>query len=123
VSVRRQVWESLVSMVRVYAHAASLNGVACDVTISTEAAVVTRKSGTLTIQCSEETGEGSWRLVHLVPALTGSGECEEWGEFHIDEHGVLMFPAGPKELDTAAIDWIDHLVHVSSNEPVSVLKT
>jgi hypothetical protein len=107
-------------MVRVYAHAAALNGVACDVTVSADEAVVTRKGGTLTIRCSEETGEGSWRLIHLV---TGSGECEEWGEFHIDEHGVLVFPAGPKELDTAAIDWIDHLVHVSTDEPVSVLKT
>jgi hypothetical protein len=112
VSVRRQVWESLVSMVRVYAHAASLNGVAVDVTVSPEKAVVRRQAATFTIQCSEETGAGSWRLVH--------GECEEWGEFHIDEHGVLMFPAGPKELDAAAIDWIDHLVHVSTNE--SVLK-
>jgi hypothetical protein len=99
-------------MLRVYAHAASLNGVACDVTPSAEKAVVTRQGATLTIQCSEETGAGSWRLIH--------GECEEWGEFHIDEHGVLMFPAGPKELDTAAIDWIDRLVHVSTN--VSVLK-
>jgi hypothetical protein len=123
VSVRLQVWESLVSMVRVYAHAASLNGVACDVTTSAEAAVVTRKGATLTIQYSEETGDGCWRLVHLVPALTGSGDCEEWGGFHIDEHGVLMFPAGPKELDTAAIDWIDHLVHASTIEPVSILKT
>jgi hypothetical protein len=119
VSVRRQVWESLVSMVRVYAHAASMNGVACDVTTSAEAAVVTRQGATLTLKNSEETGAGSWRLVHF----TGSGDCEEWGEFHIDEHGVLMFPAGPKELDIAAIDWIDHLVHVSTNEPVSVLKT
>jgi hypothetical protein len=115
VSVHRQVWESLVSMVRVYAHAAGLNGVVCDVTASAEEAVVTRKGATLTIRCSDETGAGCWRLVH--------GECEEWGEFHIDEHGALMFPAGPKELDTAAIDWIDHLVHVSTNEPVSVLKT
>jgi hypothetical protein len=123
VSVRRQVWESLVSMVRVYAHAASLNGVACDVSFSAETAVVTRLGATLTIQCFEETGAGSWRLVHSVATSTGSGECEEWGEFHIDDHGVLMFPAGPKELDTAAIDWIDHVVHVSTNEPVSVLKT
>jgi hypothetical protein len=123
VSVRRQVWESLISMVRVYAHAAALNGVACDVTVSADEAVVTRRDGTLTIRCSEETGEGCWRLVHSVSALAGGGECEEWGEFHIDEHGVLMFPAGPKELDTAAIDWIDHLVHVSTNEPASVLKT
>jgi hypothetical protein len=111
VTLPRQIWESLVSMVKVYAHAASLNGVACDVITSADAAVVTRKSCTLTIQCSQETGAGTWRLIH--------GDCEEWGEFSIDEHGALVFPAGPKELDAAAIDWIDQLVHVS-NESLSV---
>jgi hypothetical protein len=114
VTVPRQIWESLISMVKAYAHAAGLNGIPCIVTTSPAAALVTRNRSTLTLTYSEETGAGSWRLVH--------GDCEEWGEFHIDEHGALVFPAGPKELDTAAIDWIDQLVHIS-NEPLSVLKT
>ena len=113
-TVPRQIWESLVSMVKVYAHAAGLNGIPCVVTTSTDAALVARRGCTLAITCSAETGAGSWRLLHA--------DCEEWGEFRIDEHGALVFPAGPKELDTAAIDWIDQLVHVS-HESLSVLKT
>ena len=37
-------------------------------------------------------------------------ELETWGEFRIEEDGTLNFPAGPKPLDTAAIDWVEHLV-------------
>ena len=114
-TVPRQIWESLVSMVKVYAHAASLNGIPCLVTTSAEAALVTRNGCTLAITYSAETGAGVWRFLHA--------NCEEWGQFQIDEHGALLFPAGPKELDTAAIDWIDQLAHVSttSSEPLSVI--
>jgi hypothetical protein len=34
--------------------------------------------------------------------------------FHMEEDGTLKFPAGTKPLDTAAIDWIEQLVHCSS---------
>ena len=55
------------------------------------------------------TGEGCWRITQP--------EREEWGEFRIEEDGTLNFPAGPKPLDTAAIDWIEHLAHVTSTAP------
>jgi hypothetical protein len=89
--VRGHVWESLVSMMQVYAHEASV----------------------LTISFRPDTGEANWMVTRP--------ECEESGEFRIDEHGTLVFPAGPKALDTAAIDWIgllDHTAPAVHNENV-----
>ncbi len=36
-------------------------------------------------------------------------EREECGAFRIEEDGSSNFPAGPKEIDQAAIDWIGYL--------------
>jgi hypothetical protein len=96
--VRRQVWESLVSMLQVYAHGASLNGNEYTVTSNSTAAAVKSRDRELNLSFSAESGAASWRL-------TG----EDQGTFEIDDHGLLLFPEGPKELDTAAIDWIDQL--------------
>ena len=111
--VRRHVWESLVGMLRVYAHAAGLHGKPCVVVNGPGTAVVSCAGCTLTLSFSSETGAATWRLNHA--------DCEESGEFSLDEHGTLMFPVGPKELDTAALDWIDQLHHVadtSAEQPV-----
>jgi hypothetical protein len=104
--VRRQVWESLVSMLRVYAHAASLNGKEYAVTGSTEAAEVRSEESVLNLHFEPETGEAGWRVTQP--------KREEWGVFRIEEDGTLNFPAGPKPLDTAAIEWIEQLVHSPS---------
>jgi hypothetical protein len=107
VQVRRQVWDSLVSMVRVYAHAASLN--LSDeylVTNTPEEASVKHRDSALNVRFSPETGEGCWCITQ--PAR------EEWGEFRIEADGTLKFPAGSKPLDAAAIEWIEHLAHVTS---------
>jgi hypothetical protein len=109
VQVRRHVWVSLVSMLRVYAHAASLNGKEYVVTSSSEEAWVKYQQSTLTLRFTPGTGEGCWRITQP--------EREEWGEFRIEEDGTLNFPAGPKPLDAAAIEWIEHLVHVTSTAP------
>jgi hypothetical protein len=109
VQVRRQVWDSLVSMLRVYAHAASLNGKEYVVTSSSEEAWVKYQESALSLRFNSGTGEGCWRI-------TQPGR-EEWGEFRIEEDGTLNFPAGPKPLDAAAIEWIEHLVHVTSTAP------
>jgi hypothetical protein len=109
VQVRRQVWDSLVSMLRVYAHAASLNGKEYVVTSSPEEAWVKYQESALTLRFAPTTGEGCWRITQP--------EREEWGEFRIEEDGTLNFPAGPKPLDAAAIEWIEHLVHVTSTAP------
>ena len=105
--VRRQVWHSLVSMLQVYAHAASLNGRAVAVTSTEFGAVVRYEDASLTITFAALTGHATWRS--LRPGR------EERGSFEIDEHGALNFPSGPKELDAAAIDWMDHL---AQPEPV-----
>jgi hypothetical protein len=101
VDVRHHVWESLVSMLRVYAHAASLHGDAYEVTVSPESAWVKHQDSALSIQFSPDTGEGNWCVKHP--------EREECGAFRIEEDGTLTFPIGAKELDTAVIDWLDHL--------------
>jgi hypothetical protein len=99
--VRSHVWESLASMLRVYAHAASLNGGPYIVTSASNDATVKHEDSTLILHFSPDTGEGNWCATHP--------EREECGAFRIDEHGTLTVPAGPKEIDQAAIDWIGHL--------------
>jgi hypothetical protein len=107
VQVRRQVWESLASMLRVYAHAASLNaGDEYLVTSTPEEAVVKHRDSALTLRFSPETGVGCWRIIQ--PGR------DEFGEFRIEADGTLNFPAGSKPLDAAAIEWIEHLAHVTS---------
>jgi hypothetical protein len=99
--VRSHVWESLISMLRVYAHAASLNSSPYVVTGSSTGARVEHGDSLLSLHFSPDTGEGDWCVIHL--------EREECGAFRIDEHGSLILPAGPKEIDQAAIDWIGYL--------------
>jgi hypothetical protein len=107
VQVRRQVWDSLTSMLRVYAHAAGLNaGDEYLVTSTSEEALVKHRDSALNLRFSAETGEGCWRIIQ--PGR------EEWGEFRIEADGTLNFPAGHKPLDAAAIEWIEHLAHVTS---------
>jgi hypothetical protein len=96
-------------MVRVYAHAASLNGKEYVVTSDPENAWVKYQEYALTLRFAPATGEGCWRITQP--------EREEWGEFRIEEDGTLNFPAGPKALDAAAIEWIEHLVHATSTAP------
>ena len=112
--VRRHVWESLVSMMQVYAHAASLNGKEYVVTSDSGKVSVKHDASVLTISFDPDTGQANWMVTRP--------ECEESGEFRIDEHGTLVFPAGDKALDTAAIDWIallDHTAPAVHNENVT----
>jgi hypothetical protein len=112
VQVRRQVWESLTSMLRVYAHAASLN--AADeylVTSTSEEASVKHRDLALNLLFNPENGDGSWHITQ--PAR------EEFGEFRIEADGTLNFPAGSKPLDAAAIEWIEHLVHAEAHPPLA----
>jgi hypothetical protein len=115
VEVRSHVWESLVSMLRVYAHAASLNGNAHVVTGGSNEARVEHEDSSLILHFSPDTGEGNWCVTHP--------EREECGVFRIEEDGTLTFPIGPKELDTAVIDWLDHLGRgkVIEDEPISTI--
>ena len=106
VQVRRHVWDSLTSMLRVYAHAAGINaGDEYLVTSSTEEASVKHRESALNLRFNAETGVGCWRI--LQPGR------EEFGEFRIEADGALNFPAGSKPLDAAAIEWIEHLAHAT----------
>jgi hypothetical protein len=88
-------------MLRVYAHAAGLNGNAYEVTTGSDTAWVKHQASALDLRFSRDTGEGNWCVTHP--------EREECGAFRIEEDGSLKFPAGPKEIDQAAIDWIGYL--------------
>src|ERR1700722_9707627 len=105
--VRGHVWESLVSMMQVYAHAASLNGKEYVVTSDASTVSVKHQDRVLAVSFDPETGDASWKVTRP--------QCEEVGEFHIDEHGALVFPAGPRALDTAAMDWIALLDHAAGH--------
>src|SRR3979490_565328 len=89
VQVRRQVWDSLTSMLRVYAHAAGLNaGDEYLVTSTSDEASVKHGDSALSWGFTAEPGVGCWRI--LQPRR------EEFGEFRIEPDGILNFPAGCK---------------------------
>jgi hypothetical protein len=112
IQVRSQVWDSLTSMLRVYAHAASLNDASeYVVTSSSEEASVRHLESTLSLRFNSATGEGSWRITRPTR--------EEFGEFRIEEDGTLVFPVGPKPLDQAAIDWLEQLKHAEFHRPLA----
>jgi hypothetical protein len=114
VNVRSHVWESLVSMLRVYAHAASLNGSPYSVTSGLNEVSVKHQDSELSLHFSPGTGEGDWCVTHP--------EREECGAFRIEEDGTLALPAAPKEIDQAAIDWIGYLGRDKViDEPMSTL--
>ena len=101
VEVRRQIWESLVSMIRVYAHAASLNSGEYGVASTGADVWVTRDQRSLHISYSAKSGAARWILETPGPAAQG--------EFEIDQDGHILFPEGPRELDEAAINWVHQL--------------
>jgi hypothetical protein len=107
VQVRRHIWESLVSMLQVYARAAGLNGKEFLVTSAPDSAWVKHHDAVLSLRFDPGTGEASWRI--------NQAEREEWGEFRIEADGTLVCPAGPKPLDAAALDWIEQLSHATSH--------
>jgi hypothetical protein len=102
IQVRSQIWESLVTMLRVYAHAASLSG---------KEYVVKHGDCSLVICFRPETGAASWRVIQP--------KRETWGAFQIEHDGTLTFPEGEKPLDAAAIDWMEQLVHATRASGIS----
>jgi hypothetical protein len=105
VEVRHHVWESLVSMLRVYAHAASLSGKEYVMTTVSNRAWVKQGDCSLIICFRPETGASTWRVIQAAQ--------ETWGEFQIEKDGLLIFPEGEKPLDEAAIDWMEQLVQAT----------
>jgi hypothetical protein len=105
IHVRLQVWESLLTMLQVYAHAASLSGKEFVMTTASNRAWVKQGHCSLILCFRPETGASTWRVTQA--------EKETWGEFQIEKDGVLTFPEGEKPLDTAAIDWMEQLVQAT----------
>jgi hypothetical protein len=111
IQVRSQIWESLVTMLRVYAHAASLGGKEYVVTTVANRAWVKHGDCSLVICFRPETGAASWRVIQP--------KRETWGAFQIEHDGTLTFPEGEKPLDAAAIDWMEQLVHATRASGIS----
>jgi hypothetical protein len=111
IQVRSQIWESLVTMLRVYAHAASLGGKEYVVTTVANRAWVKHGDCSLVICFRPETGAASWRVIQP--------KWETWGAFQIEHDGALTFPEGEKPLDAAAIDWMEQLVHATRASGIS----
>jgi len=102
VRVRWEVWESLVSMLRVYATAASLGRGEFTVTSAADAAWVRHKGNTLGLCFSAADGLASWRM-------TAPGGQERQASFQILPSGALISGGKEKELDEAALEWIEEL--------------
>lgn len=97
--IRRQVWRSVISMVRVYASLESIRmREPIHLTETTmHSAAVEIGSVRLELIINLESGWGGWRL---------AGEA---GEFAISDSGLLLVDREQKELDIAAMEWLDKL--------------
>ena len=108
--VRREVWRSLVSMLRVYAHAASLSYGEHIVT-ETGADVVTlaHQDATLEINFHPGSGMAAW-------ILRRPGSAETAGLFTLSHAGAIEFDGKEKELDQVAIEWVQQLTHAGAGK-------
>jgi hypothetical protein len=107
--VRREVWQSLLSMLRVYAYATSLShGEILVIETSPDRALLEHKGHTLVLGFDVRSGQGSC----LLP---GSKKVE--GGFEILADGRLRFAGIEKQLDEAALDWVEQLTGAESQPP------
>jgi hypothetical protein len=107
-TVRREIWLSLVSMLRAYAHAANLHRPAEEAQFAVSAQDGSARLGCgvhrLELDFRPESGGAHW-------ALDPEHADSPRGSFLIEENGELLFEgygfAGQvKELDHAAMDWV-----------------
>jgi hypothetical protein len=111
VDVRREVWQSLLSMLRVYAYAASLSHGEIIVTETGPYAASLEHTGhTLMLSFDLSSGKGG----------SGEGGCRQPGSkqlsgvFEILEDGSLRVSGLETQLDVAAIDWVEQLTRMSA---------
>ncbi len=100
VRVRWEIWESFVSMLRVYASAAAERG-EFTVTATNAAVWVAHKNHVLGLSLNPIDGAATWKF-----AQQG---LHRQGSFQVLESGMFRFPDEEKQLDEAAIDWIEEL--------------
>jgi hypothetical protein len=147
IGVRREIWRSLVSMLRVYAHAAEMNHGAFQVTeTSGERVVVESREGELTLSLDARSGAVRWKrrqkartsertgtaaklgskpgshAGHHIKARSGERTATPrnaagktaTGRFTILADGRLDFDGEEKQLDSAAIEWVEDLTRPAS---------
>ena len=107
VRVRWEIWESFVAMLRVYANAASIDRGEFTVTALHAAACVTHEDNVLRLSFDPLNGEATWRF--------SEEGLRRQGSFRILESGALSFDGQEKQLDEAAIDWIEALACVEGS--------
>ena len=112
VRVRWELWESLISMLRVYANAASLTHGEFIVTALSDAAWVQHNGYFLALRLSAADGVVSW-------ALKGPAGVHHRRSFELLESGVLLSAGEETELDRAAIDWIEELTAIAARQRAS----
>jgi hypothetical protein len=108
--VRREVWRSLVSMLRVYAHAASLNYGEHSVT-ETDSDVVTlsHAGASLEINFHPEGGRAAWLLKAAAGGETG-------GILSLSPSGAIETENREVELDQIAIAWVSAVTRAGAAE-------
>ncbi len=107
--VRREVWHSLLSMLRVYAYAASLShGEILVIETAPHRALLEHKGHTLVLAFDVRSGKGSCHQ---------PGSKKVPGGFEILADGRLRFAGIEKQLDEAAIDWVEQLTGADSEPP------
>jgi hypothetical protein len=110
VSVRWEIWESFLSLLRSYGAAAGSDFI---LRRHSDHAQVEHKGCALRFFFNPRTGEGSWREI-------GSSR-ERGGEFYLNQDGTCQIDGRSEPLDMAAIDWIAQLkqaadVHLSETQ-------
>ena len=107
---RAEIWESFVSLLRCYAAAASVPGSEYRVINEDGVTLVEFEQRVLAFHFEPGSGEATWQL--------SERGTESRGAFHMHEDSTLEFADEAKELDIAAIDFIEQLSDGNS-EPQS----
>ena len=106
---RAEIWESFVSLLRCYAAAASVPGSEYLVLNAVGATEVKHDHRVLSFRFQPSSGDATWQLL-------GEG-AESRGSFHMREDSTLEFTGETKELDMAAIDFIEQLAQATPELP------
>jgi hypothetical protein len=109
VRVRWELWESLLSMLRVYANAASLTHGEFVITALSDAAWMHHNGYLLSLQLDAENGIVSW-------AVKGPADVDDRRCFELLESGALLAAGQETELDRAAIDWVEELTKIAARK-------
>jgi hypothetical protein len=111
--IRLQLWDSFVTLLRTYAAAASLHGLAHNVAEIAECeAFVTAGQETLDVWCSAETGTGHWSV--------GRVSEDSPSDFQLQTDGTVLLGNSIVDMDHAAIQLISHLTAAAVRDRVEV---